>query len=577
MPPIGRRTTCGLPAELQPPPSESSSSSDDDDADVPPPEIITAPTAKLLESLSRMVRSRWGTLRRHNPELQYPLELLDGSDVSWTVRLPTERHARHGRLNLPHLAEPDAHAHSGDNSRSTMIDSPRSVVVLLRNGFSADNMRSDPTDELTSARRFKTVQTLVPEYAALCRDVSSAFVVSVLRGDVDPMNHVPTATAGGGSEAASSPGSPVARSPRAAFGAPGTSPRGGSESPLKHSPSRCKPQDLRRLQRHRSTFTTEWGAKQQAIATETFNVQRVSQLVSQHKSEVRERAHRLLVGGGSPLGTAAVASAQDTSRSRDEVSAATPRRNPRHDTAASTPTPKPSPTVPCPEVRRAETPSTRPGTSTASVSRMAQVREMSRAIEERRRRQVEADLAAKEHRAEEAAKKKREERQTAQRVQRARAREAQDVVKRMERAADVRRLQVIKSVEEDAEARARRREEMARNRRERQLATKMRTTLQHRTRSFVEKAATAVEKATALQEMAVTAPVEQQRALKAESRLKLLKLLGEEDKLLRTWSTFEQRSEAGTLSQTSPQRLISPSRSPMAPFLPPPDSPTNAS
>jgi hypothetical protein len=544
MPPVGRRTTCALPQELQPPPSESSSSSDDDDADVPPPEIVNLPTAKLLDSLSRMVRSRWGTLRRHNPELQFPLALLDGADISWTVKVAPERHSRHGRLNLARLADAENHQRSAGGS--LMIDSPRSVVVLLRNGFSADSMRADAADAITTSRRLRSLQSLTSEYNALTRDVSSAFVVSVFRGEVDPMNHLAVPP---GSVPASGNASPASsRSPR------NKSPPVEAKPVGVPSPTRCKPQDLKRLQRHRSAFTTEWGAKQQAIATETFVTQRVTELVVQHKSEVRKRAQQFLEKGSQlppassstppPSSGPRALRSSDASEYHDDAGLAATTSAP---SAATTHSPLPAPDA----HRRAATPdvSKQPKRLGTAMSRANHVRQERDAIEERRRAQVEATLMAKERRAADAAQKHRDQRREAQLQQRARAKEVQDVVGRMERAADVRRLQVIKAVEEDADARAKRRDELRHARRERQLATKLRTTLQHRTRDFVDKAATAVEKATALQEMAVSAPIDVQRALKAESRSKLLRLLDEEDRLLRTWSHLEQKSEAGALSQ----------------------------
>jgi hypothetical protein len=563
-PRVGLKAQCALPTDLQPAPSEDTSSSSDGDADVTPPEVLNQATAKLLDAMGLMIRSRWGTARRHHPNLLLPVEILDGADLRWTLRAADSPHRHPTRLTLEHLAQRTHHAATTDEA-VCLIDSPRSVIVLARNGYSPAALRAVKGDVTTTARRQRSAANLLPEYHTFCREVSSAFIAAVLRGDIDPMTHVVQARTESGrtSTVVTPKASPRKHSPRLPLVAPPTALEAQAMTP-----SRCRPQDLKRLQLHRAAFTVDWGAKQQALANETFNVQRVKQNVTQRIEDIRRKA-------ASSLGITATdgqhgerhnshervhSPALDATQTSQPAGFLTPEIPPAKPSLAATyplisQTPEPrassrlsqtsadqGPILPHTMDVRTNTASTlkRCGTSPAS-SRVEQVRHESKRIEEVRRQQVEAGIERKAQRAAVAAERRREAQLKSQHSQHAKAREAHDVVDRMNVAAEVRRMQVVRQLEQDTEARMRWREEQYAKGQALRKNAKIRTTLQHQTRAFVEKATIAIAKATGLQETAVDRSVVVQRNLKTESRTKLLRLLQEEDKMLRVWDRFEAK------------------------------------
>lgn len=518
IPRVSVRTTCSLPAQLQPPPSESSDSSTDDDGDIIPPEIVDAPTAKLLDALGLMLRSRYCDERRHHPNLQLPLELLEGSDIQWIVKghrdhSPSKPSApgHHGKKNIPdfvanHFQYTDHGSRGGDGDHAVVIDSPRSLVVLLANGYSAASLMPVTGDEITSQRRHRALGLLIPAYHEQCRKVSSHFVGDVLRGAVDVWEHV----------AGSGPTTPIA-SPRNT--SPSTTPNRTLSMTKAHAlpklvDRRTKPQDLARLQRIRTNFTIEWGMRQQNLAEETFHVSRVAAVVEQRKSRA--------------------STSMSVSR-QEHSSPTTTTPSPRRTTPNSVASPV-SPSRPPSEA------TTRPVSVLSKKSipnHVEYVKAESKRIEEERRKAAEHALAQKARAAEAAVERRARERQEKNKAQKARGREVHDVVERMSRAEAVKRMMVVKHMEEDTETKLAWQQQQRAVIDNLRYQHKQRAALQHRTRQLVEQATIAVSKATSLQEMAVTSPVDVQRALKAESRQILVRYLRREDELINQWSKFE--------------------------------------
>jgi hypothetical protein len=171
---------------------------------------------------------------------------------------------------------------------------------------------------------------------------------------------------------------------------------------------------------------------------------------------------------------------------------------------------------------------------------VSRVREESRRLEEEKRKQTLEAIERKSHRAEEANARRVDERKAAQAAHHARSREARDVLEKMERVNDVKRMMVVRQLEISTAARANWETEQYRKQQDLRRRAKLRTTLQHHTREFVEKAHHSIEKATSQQEMVVGDDVEVQRKLKAESRTSLLRLLDEEEHIMRKWAKFER-------------------------------------
>jgi hypothetical protein len=599
-PRVSVRATCGLPQALQPPPSDSSSSESDTDDLAPPPELVSASTAKLLESLGLMLRSRWGHERRHHPNLLLPIDLLDGTDLRWLIDPRGARRADDacgGRGTLETFAARCRESPTTSNPPAaqggSFIHSPRSAVVLVRNGYSAASLLPVKDDPATTARRQRNVDKLAIEYAQFCRDVSSEFIANVLRGTEDVAAHIAPAAGGlatshhnstsitprnnnnsksgassprvGGSTTLPSlPGSPnmltraSSASPTMMHLTSGTrqgspSAKGGMLTGSPTPASRCRPQDLRRLQRHRAALTVDWGAKQQALANETFNVRRVQALLSQRRQDVQHRAS----SGGSFRSCSRDAARQPTNvhaldeHERGEDSGALDT-DPTPATSASSPHKKHEQRAPAQNDHRHAAAAGSDDSPTASVrARVSRVREESRRLQEEKRKQTLEAIERKSHRAEEASARRVDERKAAQAAHHARSREARDVLEKMERVNDVKRMMVVRQLEISTAARANWETEQYRKQQDLRRRAKLRTTLQHHTREFVEKAHHSIEKATSQQEMVVGDDVEVQRKLKAESRTSLLRLLDEEEHIMRKWAKFE-RLEVSPGTQSSP-------------------------
>ena len=119
-----------------------------------------------------------------------------------------------------------------------VIDSPRSALVLLKAGYGTQSLRYSE-DEMTESRRTKAIVQLRMQYSTLCEKISQKCVVNHLRDYCLRRLRSPT---------------PL-------------SARMKEEKGVKRGPVR---KDLPRILRHREMLLAEWGVRQQALANQSY-------------------------------------------------------------------------------------------------------------------------------------------------------------------------------------------------------------------------------------------------------------------------------------------------------------------
>lgn len=526
---------------------------------VEPPDVLDTATQRHADALGLLVMSVYGDLRKTRmcPHLVLPVSFLDGADLRWIATNPAgsasddancdsgsgvRAATRSATSGLPRsvsvsprpVGAKNLSAFLANRGQTVVIDSPRSLLILLRNGETVESLRR-AGDSINEAKRMRVIDMLQQEYLSFTKLFSQRFFVRHIQdAGKTPSSPTKETVSLTGSTSVSPFGSTKRCVPEAELPANGR-PGGGSPS-HQRKPRAFTAADLKHLQAHRDRLVIMWGMRQQELAEEAYVVQRVKETI--------QKARSTSARSGSP-GSGGTRS--------------------KHDPAVS---PLPSPTagekkspegvLPRPAAAVVMSDDTKkPPRSTGKSAQVDAARQEAAKRFAERISSVEDALREKEHRAAAAIAKVKTRLHHQQLAHASRARSVLDVNSRMLRNQEYERLLSIQAQEAEAAAERQRREADKAASTDARHRYKERRTLEYVTRKCVEQGASAIEKKLAEQEHAAqTLPLRQQRKLQEGSRAELLRRIAEEDRLLAQWTAaISREATADRLRGSAPPPL----------------------
>jgi len=317
-------------------------------------------------------------------------------------------------------------------------------------------------------------------------------------------------------------------------------------------------------------MSIDWGAHQQMLATATFHRMLVEEKQAQRKAAIAAASRPLtaivnehqtkLAGAGkaddsrgsggistikTPLPSTPIPDCREVGSSMPKLSlpGSRPPSQPRPSSQVSGDISGGGGSVADPNAYFVRTAAARQKQEAArkrTMERIVAVREANARLQEERIVRAEREVKRKNAAVATALVKRAQEHARQSDEQRSKAEQVKEVVARMGRAAEVKRMTMIRQLEDDAASRAvwhrMQHEKTSAHRDE----LKLRVQLQHATKEYCDRAHYTMEKAVHRQEVAaVDGDGDVQRHLKDESRAKLLRLLREEDHLIKRWQAHE--------------------------------------
>ena len=640
---------------VQPPPVKKASKfanplgndeSDEEEVEVekpPPPDIIDSVLAKQLDAFGLLLRNTYSsTNERHCAGLPLPKELLQSVDVGWVIT--GTRHHHQGGVTTPR----DNHTslnntHDGDTmpklnlkkeqhnitspakstvgplsprkmkghkslenidehrTESILIDSPRSVIILIKNGISPDALKKSD-DPMVEARRKRIIAQLQTEYTAQADKTSQHCIVEYLRNSGKPKDGLPQkrplgyvspavrrqargASPSSGEDDQSSPERhhaddgdqhqqrpqsrqsghsssklPAAMSPTQLHQKRAASPNWtGKSSTGRRSPQlsprvkRAKPRNLQRLLQHRDHLMAEWGLRQQKLVNDAYQVARVEKLKLEHsKKQTSPSPSRNRRSETAPLVTNMHSrTASESSKKESGLPQIREQREQRTSQTSLTVS-SPSPT----NSKEKEIKTTRQITEEAAArrrERIAELKKHQKELEAERRESLDQKLREKERIAEECALRRAEKQKEVTTLQQAKAKKVKEVNDRMKRSEAYNQLQLVRQMEEEAERHLAREATLEQERRAIQEEHRRRNCLEYETRQFMHQSNMMLEKMMCQQETQARrtedyhlrnlgGPTAAQRKLKEESRRMLKKVLKHEDEIINEWKSIDSET-----------------------------------